>query len=100
VLGQVGAQQFLVQRPAGGVGAGVGVRVHQARQQPALRHQLGTGDRVVGPPVAVGVQIDELAAGQRAAPDPQHAHPAPPARRPSTRVANAGRSVIGTTDAS
>ncbi len=58
-------------------GARMRVRVDQAGQQPAPGGQLGTGDRIVGPPVTVGEQVDGLAtaastsAGTGSSPGPQ-----------------------------
>ena len=55
-------------------GARMRVRVDQAGQQPAPGGQLGAGDRIVGPPVTVGEQVDGLAIGQGEAADPQDGH--------------------------
>ena len=41
---------------------------------PALGGQLGAGNRVVGPPVTVGEQVDGVAAGQGDAANPENGH--------------------------
>ena len=74
VRAQVIAEQRLVEGLTGVFGPRVRVRVDQAGQQPALGGQLGAGDRVVGPPVTVGEQVDRVAIGQGEAADPQDGH--------------------------
>jgi len=74
VRAQVVAQEGLVERLAGLFGTGMGVRVDQAGNQPALGGQLGAGDRIVGPPVTVGEQVDRIAAGEGDAADPENGH--------------------------
>jgi len=74
VRAQVVAQDGLVERLAGLFGARMGVRVDQAGNQPALGGQLGAGDRIVGPPVTVGEQVDRVAAGQGDAANPENSH--------------------------
>jgi hypothetical protein len=76
VRAQVVAEDGLVEGLTGVFGSRVRVRVDQAWQQPALAGQLGAGDRIVGPPVTVGEQVDRLAIGQGEAADPQDGHPA------------------------
>jgi hypothetical protein len=49
-------------------------QVHQAGNQPALGGQLGAGDRIVGPPVNVGKQVDRIATGEGDAADPENGH--------------------------
>ena len=60
---QVLAQQPLVEPVPRRRGTRVGVRVDQPGQQPALGDQLSPGDRLRGPPVTVGVQVEQLATG-------------------------------------
>ena len=74
VLMQVVPQQRLVQRLAGRLGTGMGVRVDQPGEQPAFGDQLGGRDSVRCPLVTVGVQVDRLAIGQRIAADAKDAH--------------------------
>ena len=50
------------------------MRVDQAGQQPALGGQLGAADRIVGPPVTVGEQVDGVTIGQGEAADPEDGH--------------------------
>jgi hypothetical protein len=74
VRAQVLAQDGLVERLAAVFGAGMGVRVDQAGDQPALGGRLGAGDRIVGPPVTVGEQINGVAARQGDAANPEDGH--------------------------
>lgn len=71
---QVVAEDGLVEGLTGVFGSRVRVRVDQAGQQPALGGQFGAGDRIVGPPVTVGEQVDRIAIGQGEAADPQDCH--------------------------
>jgi hypothetical protein len=52
----------------------VGVRVDKARQQPSLPDEFGVWRRVVCPPGAVCVQIDDLVIRQGAAVYSQNTH--------------------------
>jgi hypothetical protein len=74
VRAQVVTQDGLVERLAGLFGTGMRVRVDRAGDQPALGSRFGAGDRIVGPPVTVGEQVDGLAAGQGDTADPQDGH--------------------------
>ena len=71
---QVVAQDGLVERLAGLFRTGMGVRVDQAGNQLALGGQFGTGDRIVGPAVTVGEQVDGMATGEGDAADPENGH--------------------------
>lgn len=74
MLSQVLTQQLLIQRLAGALRTGMGVRVNQAGQQPALARQFRARDRIGGPPIPVSVQVNSLSAGKRDPPDPQNRH--------------------------
>lgn len=76
MLAQVLAQHRFIQRLGRRLGPRMGVRINQPRQQPALGHQLRAGDRVGGPPVTGGVQVDNIPAGQCDTPNPDHRHTA------------------------
>jgi hypothetical protein len=76
MLVQVLAQHRFIQRLAPCLGSGMGVRINQTRQQPALSHQLSAGDRIGGPPVTRGVQVDNVLAGQCDTPDSDDWHTA------------------------
>jgi hypothetical protein len=52
----------------------VRMRVDQAGEQPAFGGQPGPGDRVVGPPVTVREQVNNIAAGQGNPADPHDIH--------------------------
>jgi hypothetical protein len=84
VLAAVLAQQRLIQPIARVLGAGMGVHVHQARDQPpAINHRLCTGQGIKGDLVADDVQVAFLVLGQDDAVQVV-GHPAPPERAPST----------------
>ncbi len=74
VLAQVRPEQLVVQWLTRFLGAGMSVRVNQPWQQPAFARQLSMGNRVGGPSVTVGIQVEELAAGQGIAAHAQDAH--------------------------
>ena len=50
------------------------MRVDQAGEQPAFGGQPGSADRVVGPPVTVREQVDNIAAGQGTPANPHDTH--------------------------
>jgi hypothetical protein len=64
MLAKVRPQQLLIEGCSRFLGARMGMRVDEARQQPALARELGSGDRVGRPPVAVGVEVGEVAIWQ------------------------------------
>jgi hypothetical protein len=74
VLVQVLAQQVVVERVAGFLRAGMGVRVDESGQEPAPRHHVRAGHGVGGPPVAVGEEVDGFAVWERETPHPDRAH--------------------------
>jgi hypothetical protein len=54
----------------------MGVRVDEAGKYPAFGRRLDAGNWVVGPPVAVRVQVDGLTVGESEAADPDYGHAA------------------------
>src|SRR6185437_9817089 len=50
------------------------MRVDQAGEQPAFGGQPGSADRVVGPPVTVREQVNNIAAGQGTPANPHDTH--------------------------
>jgi hypothetical protein len=72
---EIGAKDLEVER-TGALDAGMGMGVDEPRQQPALTDELGIGHRVGRPPIAVGIQIDNLAVGQGATSNSQNSHQA------------------------
>jgi hypothetical protein len=64
------------------------MRVNQARQQPALGHQLCTGNSVGGPPIPVGIQVHGIGVRQRETANPENRHMA---RLPDLCEAASGR---------
>ncbi|WP_327011315.1 hypothetical protein OHA72_30955 [Dactylosporangium sp. NBC_01737] len=85
---QVGAEQRLVERLPGLLGAGVRVRVDQPRHQPARGDRLAPGDPLGAPAVTVGPQLHRLAVGQRVSANVQDRHDA--AATPSGMPASVG----------
>ena len=71
---QVITKDGLVEWLARLVGTRMRMRVDQAGDQPAFGGQPGSADRVVGPPVTVREQVNNIAAGKGRPADPHHAH--------------------------
>jgi hypothetical protein len=71
---EVVAQEIHIQGVTWGFGAGVGVRVDQAGEEPAFGHQLRAAHRIGGPAVAVRIQVTVFAVGQRGAADSKCRH--------------------------
>ena len=71
---QVITKDSLVEWLARLVGTRVRMRVDQAGEQPAFGGQPGSADRVVGPPVTVREQVDNIAAGQGTPANPHDTH--------------------------
>jgi hypothetical protein len=74
VRAQVITKDGLIEWLARLVGTRVRMRIDQAGEQPAFRGHLGSADRVIGPPVTVREQVDNIAAGQGSPADPQDTH--------------------------
>jgi hypothetical protein len=74
VRAQVSTEHRFIEWLARLVGTRVRMRVDQAGEQPAVGGQFGSADRVISPPVTVGEQVDNIAAGQRGPADPQDSH--------------------------
>jgi hypothetical protein len=74
VRAQVITEDGLVEWLAGLVGTRVRMRVDQAGEQPAFGSHLGSADRVIGPPVTIREQVNNIAAGQGGPADPQDGH--------------------------
>ena len=71
---QVITKDGLIEWLAWLVGTRVRMRVDQAGEQPAFGGQPGSADRVVGPPVTVREQVNNIAAGQGTPANPHDAH--------------------------
>ncbi len=71
---QVITKDGLIEWLAGLVGTWVRMRIDQAGEQPAFDGRPGSADRVVGPPVTVREQVNNIAAGQDRPADPQDTH--------------------------
>jgi hypothetical protein len=50
------------------------VRIDHARQQPTLSYQLGPGDGIRSPPVAIGIKINRPPLGKGDTTYPQNRH--------------------------
>lgn len=74
VLAQVLAQQRLIQRLAHLLRTRMSVHVNQAWKKPALADQLGTRDRIGGPPIPDRIQIDRITTRQRYTANPENRH--------------------------
>jgi hypothetical protein len=105
VRAQVITEDGLIEWLARLVGTRVRMGVDQAREQPAFGGQLGSADRIIGPPVTVREQLNDIAVGQGDPADPQNSHQtaltaAPAARKGSypgcpraTKTACSGRAM-------
>ena len=71
---QVITKDGLIEWLARLVGTRVRMRVDQAGEQPAFGGQPGSADRVVGPPVTVREQVNNIAAGQGPPANPHDTH--------------------------
>jgi hypothetical protein len=74
LLVQVLPQHLVVQRTADFLVAGMGVRVDQAGENPAGGDELRILDRVGGPAVAVGVEVDGRTGRHRGAANTENGH--------------------------
>jgi hypothetical protein len=72
-------QEPVVQWLAWRLGSRVGMCIDQPGQYPALGDEFGTGHRIRGPPVTVGIKIDRLAFGKTETADSQRCHHITPA---------------------
>ena len=71
---QVITKDGLIEWLARLVGTRVRMRVDQAGEQPAFGGQPSSADRVVGPPVTVREQVNNIAAGQSTPANPHDTH--------------------------
>jgi hypothetical protein len=62
----------------------MGMCIDQAGQYPALGNEFGTGHRIRGPTIAVGVKIDRLTFGKSETAHSQYCHNTTPHHMPPT----------------
>ena len=74
VRAQVITKDGLIEWLARLVGTRVRMRVDQAGEQPAFGGQPGSADRIVGPPVTIREQVNNIAAGKGRPADPHDGH--------------------------